>query len=419
MPPRARRNGHVKKAAAKSKNTKAAAAQPNQNGQDDEDENNSDHEEKKEDKNSGSSSESRAKKRLKEVITAVSQVNPTNLRSLLARCMLVGNKEFDTANSPLMCKFAHLMYPGRLNKPCIAVVKFCITFLVPHDEVGDIKNWAQKLITPPGNSKNTTFEAYILNSIKRQQRFSNRTAAMCLELAHIFFANQTIAQADRVSLHNIMPDLHTKRDDELEMLASLLYASTTTTIRSFNYFFNDDGTRRPWAESQAALDLHRGLIDEQESTSESLRSSGQEFYDMEMETQVRLTFMFLYMALAPANAMDILTAWVNSNDPKISHLLSNNAQGFFRYLVGFHISNPVVAAQPQWWTTPAHKTAICACISSCEAAPAAKVAALTKALLAHMSPMSTAGEDDGADGDDGEPAEGQLDAEDEAMQLPT
>jgi hypothetical protein len=56
-----------------------------------------------------------------------------------------------------------------------------------------------------------------------------------------------------------MPDLHTKREDELEMLASLLYASTTTTIRSFNYYFNDDGTRRPWAESQAALDLHRSL----------------------------------------------------------------------------------------------------------------------------------------------------------------
>ena len=268
--------------------------------------------------------------------------------------------------------------------------------------------------------KTTTFEAYALNSIKRQQRFSNRTASQCLKLAHIFLANQTLAQDDQVSLHDIMPDLHTKRDDELEMLASLLYASTTTTIRSFNYFFNDDGTRRPWTESQAALELHRGLIEEQESTSASLRSSGQEFYEMEMDTQVRLTFMFLYMALAPANAMDILTAWVNSNDPQFSHLLSNNAQGFFRYLVGFHISNPVVAAQPQWWTTAAHKTAICACISSCEAAPAAKIAALTKALLAHMSPMSTAaGEDDGADGDDGEPAEGQLDAEDEEMELPT
>jgi hypothetical protein len=37
-----------------------------------------------------------------------------------------------------------------------------------------------------------------------------------------------------------------------------------------------------------------------------------------------------------------------------------------------------------------------------------------------MSPMSTAaGEDDGADGDDGEPAEGQLDPEDEEMELPT
>jgi hypothetical protein len=125
-------------------------------------------------------------------------------------------------------------------------------------------------------------------------------------LAHIFSANHTIAQDDQVSLADIMPDLHTKRQDELELLASLLYASHTSTIKSFSYFFKGDGTRRPFVESQAALDLHRGLIEEQDSTSASLRSSGQESYDMEMDTQMRLTFMFLYMALAPANAMDIL-----------------------------------------------------------------------------------------------------------------
>ena len=191
-------------------------------------------ENKKETKTSGSSSESRANKRQKELITAVSQVNPTNLRSLLARCMLVGNKEFDTANTPLMCTFAHLMFPGRFSKVCIALVKFCITFLVEHDEVGDIKQWKDKLIIPPGNTKTTTFEVYIMNSIKRQQRFSNRTASQCLALAHIFFANQTIAQGGQVSLHDIMPDLHTKRQDELELLASLLYASHTSTIKNFN-----------------------------------------------------------------------------------------------------------------------------------------------------------------------------------------
>ena len=89
--------------------------------------------------------------------------------------------------------------------------------------------------------------------------------------------------------------------------------------------------------------------------------------------------------------MDILNAWVNSEDPQIIFLLllSNNAQGFFRYLVAMHISNPVVAAKPQWWTGMEHKTAICGCISSCETAPAPKIEALTKALglLTHMAPM--------------------------------
>jgi hypothetical protein len=39
---------------------------------------------------------------------------------------------------------------------------------------------------------------------------------------------------DQVPLTDILPDLHTKRQDELDMLASLLYASHTSTIKNFN-----------------------------------------------------------------------------------------------------------------------------------------------------------------------------------------
>ena len=40
--------------------------------------------------------------------------------------------------------------------------------------------------------------------LERQQRFSNRTASQCLALAHIFSANQAIAQDDQVSLADIL-----------------------------------------------------------------------------------------------------------------------------------------------------------------------------------------------------------------------
>jgi hypothetical protein len=300
------------------------------------------------------------------------------------------------------------------------LVKFCMKFLFTHDEIGDIKGLLATLVTPPNCKKAVTFEAWFLASIRRQQRFSNTTVMKCLKLAAIYTANQTLDDDARVSLDGIMPDLHTKRQDELELLGSLFYASQTSSITSFNYFFNAAGNRRPFDETTAALNLHRGMIDEQESTAESLRSDGQAFYDMEMETQVRLTTLFLYMALAPANAMDILNAWVNSEDPKICFLLSNNAQGFFRYLVAMHISNPVVAAKPQWWTGVEHKTAICGCISSCETAPAPKIEALTKALLTHLAPMrALASADSDGDVDAGEPAEGQLDAEDDDVEMPT
>jgi hypothetical protein len=46
-----------------------------------------------------------------------------------------------------------------------------------------------------------------------------------------FKANQTIAHDDQVPLTDILPDFHTKRQDELDMLASLLYASHTSTIK--------------------------------------------------------------------------------------------------------------------------------------------------------------------------------------------
>jgi hypothetical protein len=96
MPPKGGKGGRGKRiankqVAAKSKTRKAPPAQPKHGSQhdDDEDETNSDPEEKKEatrsSSSSDSSSSSRAKKRHKDEITAVSQVNPTNLRSLLAR----------------------------------------------------------------------------------------------------------------------------------------------------------------------------------------------------------------------------------------------------------------------------------------------------------------------------------------------
>ena len=186
-------------------------------------------------------------------------------------------------------------------------------------------------------------------------------------------------------------------------------------ITKLNYFFKPDGESRDVTESLAALKAHRVLLEEHDTIAVKVRSAGHEFYYLDMDTQVRLTFLFMYMACAPNNAMDCLTNWVNSKKPQVCSLLSNNARGFFAYLVSMHISNPLqirsllsnnargffaylvsmhmsnplVVSRPQWWAGAEHKTAICTCIKSSETAPAGKLDALTSALLEHMPLVKT------------------------------
>ena len=89
------------------------------------------------------------------------------------------------------------------------------------------------------------FEVYMRTSIRRHQRIISNTAAMDLKLASVWRTNQDLLPlADRLPLTNILPYLHTKRQDELEMLASLMYFNPCSELFKFNYFFKPDGSKK-------------------------------------------------------------------------------------------------------------------------------------------------------------------------------
>ena len=77
--------------------------------------------------------------------------------------------------------------------------------------------------------------------------------------------------------------------------------------------------------------------------------------------KAKLTFTMLYCALDPRHAMDIIHAWVNTPEPKLIDLLSNNTQGFLRWCLGMLLGNPAACKQEQWWSSkPNYKAEIVA-----------------------------------------------------------
>jgi hypothetical protein len=164
-----------------------------------------------------------------------------------------------------------------------------------HDELGDVDKLLKQMVVPPQNKKAVPFEFHMLSSIHRAQRFFNKTAEMGVKLGVPFGRQIKIPypQTKQLPLTNTLPDLHTKRQDELEIFSGLLYYNACSGLTHFNYFFKDDGARGEYAESLAALEAHRDILVEQDAIAARVRSH--ESYDLDMDTQVRLTFLFLYM----------------------------------------------------------------------------------------------------------------------------
>ena len=81
--------------------------------------------------------------------------------------------------------------------------------------------------------------------------------------------------------------------------------------------------------------------------------------------KAKLAFTVLYCALDLRHAIDIIHAWVNTPEPKLIQLLSNNAQGFLRWCLGMLIGNPAACKDEQWWSKkPNYKAEIVANIRS-------------------------------------------------------
>lgn len=86
--------------------------------------------------------------------------------------------------------------------------------------------------------------------------------------------------------------------------------------------------------------------------------------------------------------MDIIHAWVNTPEPKLIDLLSNNTQGFLRWCLGMLLGNPAACKQEQWWSSkPNYKAEIVANIRRCKDEEAANIAEVTAALLEQLAAL--------------------------------
>ena len=118
-------------------------------------------------------------------------------------------------------------------------------------------------MVPPENVKAVPFEVRLHAGLDPPVvlRFINNTAALDMRLGSVWKANQDPPPADQLPLTIVLPNLHTKCQDELEQIASLIYYNPCSDFTQCNYFFKADGARREVTEFQSALQSHRARLD--------------------------------------------------------------------------------------------------------------------------------------------------------------
>ena len=79
-------------------------------------------------------------------------------------------------------------------------------------------------MVPPENVKAVPFEVRLHAGLDPPVvlRFINNTAALDMRLGSVWKANQDPPPADQLPLTIVLPNLHTKCQDELEQIASLI-----------------------------------------------------------------------------------------------------------------------------------------------------------------------------------------------------
>ena len=342
---KARKQIALDHAAAKKKRNEANKSKDKVNLDDDSDGNYSDLQETE----SESEDTSKRAKRQPTSITLVSQITVKNIQTLVLRCEFIHNKDlYAPCNT-----FPHMMYPQQYADPARAIVIYCIVKLCVHDTVGDVEKSLNKSVVPKSCKLPQQMRNVINTCMNRGQRFAVSALKNTCSLA--------VQSATGGITAKVLGDKHTQDPSDLDTIGNNAYAPDSTQVAAADYHRDSNGNlRSPEDANQLPADNHV-LVTAEDAVCKALRGTSDFHTTVDVAVRAKLTFTMLYCALDPRHAMDIIHAWVNTPEPKLIDLLSNNTQGFLRWCLGMLLGNPAACKQEQWWSSkPNYKAEIVA-----------------------------------------------------------
>jgi hypothetical protein len=288
-------------------------------------------------------------KRQTTVITLVAQITVTNIQTLVLRSVSIHNKDlYEPCNT-----FPHIMFPAQYADPARAIVKYGIVKLCVHDTEGDIEAFLNKSVVPNSCKLPQQMRNVINTCINRGQRFAVSALRNTCSLAV-----QCRTGGDTAK---VLGDKHTHDPTTLDTIGNNAYAPDSTQVAAADYHRDSNGNLRSPEDANQLLADNHVLVTAEDAVCKALRGTTDFHTTVDVAVRAKLTFTMMYCALDPRHAMDIIHAWVNTPEPKLIDLLSNNTQGFLRWCLGMLLGNPAACKQEQWWSSkPNYKAEIVA-----------------------------------------------------------
>ena len=340
---KARKQIALDHAAAKKKRNEANKSKDKVNLDDDSDGNYSDLQETE----SESEDTSKRAKRQPTSITLVSQITVKNIQTLVLRCEFIHNKDlYAPCNT-----FPHMMYPQQYADPARAIVIYCIVKFCVHDTVGDVEKSLNKSVVLKSCKLPQQMRNVINTCINQGQRFAvSALHNLCI------LAVQCRTGGDTAK---VLGDKHTHDPTTLDTIGNNAYAPDSTQVAAADYHRDSNGNLRSPQEAKQLLAANHVIVTAEDAVCKALRGTTDFHTTVDVAVRAKLTFTMMYCALDPRHAMDIIHAWVNTPEPKLIDLLSNNTQGFLRWCLGMLLGNPAACKQEQWWSSkPNYKAEI-------------------------------------------------------------
>lgn len=283
------------------------------------------------------------------LITLVSQITVTNIQTLVLRCVSIHNKDlFEPCNT-----FPHMMFPAQYADPARAIVIYGIIKICVHDKVGDVEAFLSKSVVPNSCKLPQQMRNVIYTCINRGQRFAVTALRGTCSLAVQCRAGGHTAK--------VLGDKHTTDPSTLDTIGNNAYAPDSTQVAAADYHRDNNGNLRSLEDATRLLSDNHVKVTAEDAVCKALRGTTDFHTTVDVAVRAKLTFTMLYCALDPRHAMDIIHAWVNTPEPKLIDLLSNNVQGFLRWCLGMLLGNPAACKQEQWWSSkPNYKAEIVA-----------------------------------------------------------